>query len=106
MHRTLATALALLLSTPAAMACGGQSTAAAEQAAPARVLLAQATTPSTQPSDTSGARPARGPQSEVSTGGNSAPPATTNQSTASTNQPPTVKQMNREAADKLSKEGK
>lgn len=51
------------------------------------------------------ARPARGPQ-QTSVSDNQAPPATTTNTTASTDQSPKVTQMNQEAAGKTSKEGK
>ena len=51
------------------------------------------------------ARPARGPQQQVAVP-EQAPPATTNTTTASTDQSPKIKQMNQGAAEKTSKEGK
>ncbi|GAC1327416.1 MAG: hypothetical protein NVSMB26_01170 [Beijerinckiaceae bacterium] len=51
------------------------------------------------------ARPARGPQSELSVQ-SPAPPASTSQPTASTDQPPKVKEMNAAEEKKVEKEGK
>ena len=51
------------------------------------------------------ARPARGPQSQVSVP-DAAPPATTTNTTAATDQSPKVKEMNQDAARKVEKEGK
>jgi hypothetical protein len=94
---TTASAIVALLSTSDALACEQRTLAAMQEAAAApNVLLAQATQ-----QGNSAARP--GAQSEESVGDKSAPPATSDQATASTNQP-SVKQ--KEEAQKLGQEVK
>lgn len=93
MHRTLIAASTLVLLAGPAWSCEWQSAAQNDLPA-ARVQLAQ-----------DQARPGRGPASET-TVPSAAPPATPSNTTAATNQPPVVKQMNEEAANKVSKEGK
>ncbi len=66
-------------------------------------VQAQAT--SDTPVGASASRPARAPQSQTSLPSD-APPATTTQKTGSTNQPPTVKAMNKDASAKTNQEGK
>ena len=104
MHNVLAAATAsaivALLSTSAALACEQRTVAALQGAVAApKVLLAQATQQG-NPAD----RPGRGAQSEASVGDKSAPPATPDQATASTDQPSVVKQ--KEDAQKLGQEAK
>ena len=91
MSKTLMMAsLAALLAVPA-VACDYHTAQAG------RLQLAQ---------NNDAARPARGPQSQVSQSADQAPPATTGNTTAATDQSPKVKQMNETAASKTSKEGK
>jgi hypothetical protein len=94
-----AVSLALLTGT-AALACPWQQSAGLE----GRVRIAQAASPAATPVGDQ-ARPARGPQEQGSVA-TPAPPATTTQPTAATNQPPVVKQMNEQEAKKVEREGK
>ena len=66
-------------------------------------VQAQAT--SDKPVGANASRPAKSPQSQTSLPSN-APSATTTQKTGSTDQPPTVKAMNRDASAKTNQEGK
>jgi len=69
----------------------------------ARHVEAQAT--SGAPTATTATRPEKKPASQTSVP-SAAPPATTKQTTGSTNQPSTVKTMNEDANAKANKEGK
>ncbi len=95
MQRALIASAALALLSVPALACEWQSTDRDASAAP-RTLMAQAADP---------ARPGRGPQSESAVP-NAAPAATTTQTTAATNQPAKVKQMNEAEEKKVEKTGK
>ncbi len=101
MRTMLLTASASMLLATGAWGCDWNTAqdAGPQGAAPgSRMQMAQAKT-----SDS--ARPARGPQSQVSVP-DAAPPATLDNTTAATDQSPKVKQMNQEAASKVEKEGK
>jgi hypothetical protein len=88
---SLAAGLLLIAVGGGASACSFQRNAAAD----AKMQLAQ----------TSDARPSRGPQSQTSVPA-AAPAANPSQTTGSANQPPVVKEMNREEEKKVEKEGK
>jgi len=90
----IASAAALALLAAPVAACERDS---ARAAAPGPLMqLAQAK---------DSARPARGPETQVSVP-NAAPPATTDRTTAATDQGPVAKQMNQEGANKVETEGK
>ena len=91
MRRTLIIASVPALLATSALACDWQSVRSETP-----VKLAQ---------NQESARPARGPQ-QTSVSDNQAPPATTTDVTAATDQSPKIKQMNQGAAEKTSKEGK
>ena len=93
MRRTLIIACVPVLLATSALGCEWQT---ARSAAPGSTKLAQ---------NQDSARPARGPQ-QTSVSDNQAPPATATNTTAATDQHPTIKQMNQEAAGKTAKEGK
>ena len=104
MHNVLAAAAAsavvVLVPTSATLACGQRTVAAIQEAAAAaKVIVAQAT----QQRDPA-ARPSGRPQSEMSVGDKSGPPATPDQATASTDQPSSLEQ--KEKAQKLGQEVK
>ena len=102
MRTMLVTASAFMLLATAAWGCDWQSAqdAGPQGAAPgSRMQMAQAQTQG------NATRPARDPASQSSVP-NAAPPATTGNTTAATDQSPKVKQMNQEAASKVEKEGK
>ena len=94
MLKTLVVALMPMLAATAALGCDWNT--AQDAAAAPKMRLAQA-------QDT--AKPARGPQSQVSVP-EQAPPATTTNTTAATDQSPKVEQMNQNAASKVATEGK
>ncbi len=64
-----------------------------------------AQTTSGAPTSTTATRPEKTPSSQTSVP-SAAPPASTTQTTGSTNQPSTVKSMNEDASAKTNKEGK
>ena len=88
--RERVTAAALLLALAVPMLCAGR---------------VQAQTTPDKPVGANASRPAKAPESQTSLPSN-APPATTTEKTGSTNQPPTVKAMNKDASAKTNQEGK